>query len=174
MRTEALFKNGVYEHVLEDILAVHTGSPDEILYLQPSSHRVMRHLRDDPPTLERPMWLFASTTMDLATVRYRGQIVGWSDKRTLSSEQRRLIEGKIHTLQPTEPGLYDAPRVAAAGHQSVNLLHIRRLHRLMEPFPVTQLRKSSDGHPLSPHRTRAGGWAYVLAPDLLTAVAERL
>ena len=43
----------------------------------------------------------------------------------------------------------------------INLLCIQELVRLEAPFSVECLVKTSDGKPLSPRRTRSGGWSYV-------------
>ncbi len=159
MRSEALFINGVYETVLEEILQIQSVLPEQILFLQPFSGRVMRKLRDQRPTVESPMRLFLSVTTDLATVRYAAEIVGWDDKRVLSDAKRHALNRIIRPLQPNEGELYDASPTGDG--KSVNLLHIRRLQRLEPPFSVERLVKSSDGNSVSAGRTTAGGWVYV-------------
>ncbi len=163
MRSEALFINGVFKGVLEEILIIQEALPEQILFLQPYTSSAITHLRDDPPTVDDPMHFFVSITTDLPTIRYEAEIVGWDDKTTLSKERRHAISRITWTLQPGEGGLYDASRVEGA--PSVNLLHIRRLKRLTEPFGVEQLVKTSDSQPLSPGRATAGGWAYVRVPS---------
>lgn len=159
MKQEALFINGIYDQPLREILSIQTELPEQILFLQPYSSNAISRLRDDPPTIDDPMQLFISITNDLATVRYSAEIVGWDDKRNLSEARRRVLSRLVWTLQPSESGLYDASRVEGA--RSVNLLHIRRLRELKQPFPVSELIKTSDQQPLSEARTTAGGWAYV-------------
>lgn len=163
MKSETLFINGVYESGLEEILRVQRLLPDQTMFLQPYSSHAIIHLRDDHPTFDDPMQLFLSITTDLPTVHYAAEIVGWDDKRKLSEEKRNVLNRLIWTLQPEEGGLYDASRVE--GEPSVNLLHIRRLHNLANPFSVTELTKTSDNMPLSPCRRTAGGWVYVRYKD---------
>ena len=159
MTLEALFINGVYESVLEEILRTQSVLPDQILFLQPYSSRPIVDLQKSPPTADNPMQLFLSTTTDLSRVQYVGEIVGWNDKRTLPSENRLLIEQIIKLLQPEERDLYDAS--AAPGGVSLNLLHVRRLRKLDEPFSVERLVKVRDGDRSSPNRSMSGGWSYV-------------
>ena len=163
MKSEALFLNGVYESVLEEILLVQGFLPEQIMFLQPYSSETIIHLRDDRPTVDDPMRLFLSITTDLPTVHYSAEIVGWDDKRELSEGKRNVLNRLIWTLQPDEDGLYDASRVE--GKPSVNLLHIRRLHKITNPFSVTELTKTSDNMPVSPGRKTAGGWVYVRNKD---------
>jgi hypothetical protein len=157
-RDEALFINGVYEDVLQEILHIQKELPEHIMYLQPYSSDPIVHLRDDPPTAETPVLLYLSITTDLSNVHYTAEIVGWDDKREIPHAKRKVLNRVIATLQPNETGLYDASRVE--GKPSVNLLHIRRLQRVAPSFSVASLIKTSDGKPMSPGRTTAGGWAY--------------
>lgn len=75
MALEALFINGVYEGVLEEIMQVQEVLPEQILFLQPYKSQIMVDLEIFPPTINDPMTLFLSTTTDLPTVRYQAQIV---------------------------------------------------------------------------------------------------
>ncbi|MFH1235804.1 MAG: hypothetical protein V1685_02595 [Parcubacteria group bacterium] len=159
VKDEALFINGVFEDVLQEILRIQKELPEHIMYLQPYSSDPIVHLRDDPPTDEAPVLLYLSITTDLSTVHYTAEIVGWDDKREIPQAKRDALNRVIGTLQPNETGLYDASRVE--GKPSVNLLHIRRLRRVDPPFSVSCLIKTIDGKPVSPGRTTAGGWAYV-------------
>jgi len=164
MKSEALFINGVYKSVLEEILLVQRFLPEQIMFLQPYSSETITHLREDRPSVDDPMRLFLSITTDLPTIHYTAEIVGWDDKRELSEEKCDVFNRLIWTLQPNEGGLYDASRVK--GKPSVNLLHIRRLHKLAAPFSVTRLIKTSDNMSVSPDRTTAGGWAYIHDMDI--------
>ena len=65
-------------------------------------------LRNNPPTIEDPVRLYASTTDDLATVSYAADIVGWEDKPKLERARRDEVAGIIMSSQRTENGLYDA------------------------------------------------------------------
>ena len=158
MLSEALFINGVYEAVLQEVIQIQSVLPEYILFLQPFSSRPMVVLRDKQPSADMPMRLFMSLTTDLSHVHYEGEIVGWDDKRLLSGQKRAELTRIIQALQPKEPGLYDA---SPAGEPSLNLLHVRRVRKLNPPFGVERLIKIRDDEPLSSGRTRAGGWAYV-------------
>jgi hypothetical protein len=171
MNPEALFINGVYESVLLEIIRVQSVLPEQVLFLQPYSSGAMAHLQAQPPTSASPMRLFLSTTTDLATVRYVGEIVGWDDKRSLAGPRWAVLNRVIAALQPDEGGLYDLS--SAARGKCVNLLHVRRLQRLEHPFSVELLRKTSDGTPISSGRATAGGWVYVQNVDPAQLVAPR-
>jgi hypothetical protein len=157
----ALFINGVFESVLEEILQVQAVLPEQILFLQPYSGKIMKTLQDDPPSVESPMRLFISTTADLANIHYQAEIVEWNDKRILSEAKKQLINRLIAALQQDEQYLYNAAKSGTG--ESVNLLYIRRLQKLNLPFSVAHLQKDSDGQPLSTARTTSGGWSYVTA-----------
>jgi hypothetical protein len=154
----ALFLNGVFESVLEEILRIQEFLPEHIMFLQPHSGSAIKKLEKNPPTIDSPIKLFISLTSDLPQIHYVAEIVGWDDKRKLAKEKREVIERLIDFLQKNEFGLYDA---AKDGGESVNLLHIRRLRKLDKPFSVSQLIKTEDGNPVSGNRTTAGGWTYI-------------
>jgi hypothetical protein len=159
LKPVALFINGVFESVLEEILQVQAELPEQILFLQPYSGNVMRTLRETPPCVESPMRLFISKTDSLATIHYQAEIVCWEDKRELPEARRKVINRVIGALQRDQKDLYDAAKNGTG--ESVNLLHIRRLQKVPVPFSVAQLRKISDGEGLSTDRTTSGGWSYV-------------
>jgi hypothetical protein len=165
----ALFINGIFESVLEEILQMQTILPDQIMFLQPYAEKTIRQLRENPPSVDSPVRLFASTTNDLATIHYQAEIVGWDDKRTLSKESKEVINRLIAALQPGERELYNAAKGGTG--ESVNLLYVRRLQKISAPFSVAQLRKTSDGEPLSTARTTSGGWSYVELNTLESAMA---
>jgi hypothetical protein len=52
MKAEALFLNGVYESVLEEVLQVQGALPEHIMFLQPYRNEAIAKLRDDPPSVE--------------------------------------------------------------------------------------------------------------------------
>jgi hypothetical protein len=158
--SNALFINGIYDSVLEEILQVQGILPEQIMFLQPYSGRRIAQLRDSPPTVDEPMKLYLSTTEELATVRYQAEIVGWKDKTVLSRLERRVIDRLLWTLQPNEGGLYDK---STSETGSVNLLLIRRLEHLKRGFSVRHLIKVTGNEPVSSKRTTAGGWTYVKA-----------
>jgi 5-methylcytosine-specific restriction protein A len=159
MRSEALFLNGVFESVLEEILQTQSVLPEEILFLQPHSSRPIVNLQLSPPSVDDPMQLFMSISTDLPRVRYVAEIVGWDNKQSLPAAKRAALERILKALQPGEGGLYDLS--TAPGGVSLNLLHVRRLARLDQPFSVERLIKVGGGGPLSPNRSTAGGWSYV-------------
>ncbi|MFC2023426.1 hypothetical protein ACFLT5_01675 [Chloroflexota bacterium] len=163
MRDVALFMNGVFDSVLQEILQVQSHLPEQILFLQPHSSRAMRQLAEVPPSLTLPMGLFVSISDDLATVRYAGEIVGWDDKRSLEEPTLHTLNRVIYALQPNEGGVYGLGE--AGKPDMVNLLHVRRLRRLSKLFSVAHLRLVSRGQPLSTGRTQPGGWSYVVNPD---------
>jgi hypothetical protein len=169
MRSEALFLNGVYKDVLTEILQIQEALPEHIMFLQPYKNEAIVHLRDQPPSVEDPVLLLMSLTRDRPTIHYAGEIVGWDDKRTLGEKRRRVLNRLIHTLQPNEGGLYDASQSQTG--ESVNLLHVRRIHALSRPFSVSTLLNASDRQPLSDKRTTAGGWVYVLTENLPSHLA---
>jgi hypothetical protein len=76
LKPVALFINGVFESVLEDILQVQDVLPEQIMFLQPYSGKTIQKLRQDRPSVESPMRLFVSTTVDLVNVSYQAEIVG--------------------------------------------------------------------------------------------------
>lgn len=158
MRQQALFINGVYESVFEEILATQGELPEQILFLQPFGSRPIVDLQQSPPSVDDSMRLFLSTTTDLGHVRYTAEIVGWDDKSLLKGRRRKIIEQLLNTFQPGEHGLKDSSPVP--GGVSINLIHIRRLKAVVRPFQVQRLLKVYGGGPLLP-RTQAGGWAYV-------------
>ena len=163
MKGDALFLNGVYKSVLDEILAVQAVLPEQIMFLQPYKSVAIVRLRDDPPSVDDPMQLLISPTTDLAQVKYTAEIIGWDDKRQLRGTPRhRVLTRLICTLQPNEDGLYNLSQ--AEDGESVNLLHIRRL-REVPMFSVSRLMKA-DGGPMSDQRTTSGGWTYVQTAGL--------
>jgi hypothetical protein len=157
MRDEAIFLNGVYRLVLEEILLTQQELPEQILFLQPYAAQPIRHLQDNPPSIDDPVRLYISTTDPLGEVEFQAEVVGIDDKRQLSRSRRKAISRIIWALQPNEEGLY--PEVK--GKPCVNLLHVRRLQRLEAPIPVTRLVKTIDNKPIVGERATAGGWSYV-------------
>jgi hypothetical protein len=171
MRSTALFLNGVYDNVLQDILGIQAHLPEQILYLQPYSGGRIKDLADDPPSIEDPVRLFASITDDLAVVHYTAEIVGWDDKRELGEAKLEVLERVIYPLQPTESGVYG--KTESGDWECVNLLYVRRLRQLSKPFSVAELVNARSGGPLSTNRSQAGGWVYVVDPGEAW-LAERL
>lgn len=152
--SNALFVNGVYEGVFAEILE---AGIDEA-YLQPHSGRVIRMLQKDPPTPEDPVKLYASTTGELSRVSYAAEVIRWEYKRELSRARHRQVSRHLREYQPQEVDLFRGK--GPLGDRPVNLLTIRALQRLDEPFSTSLLIKESDSLPLKP-RTQSGGWSPV-------------
>ena len=155
----ALFINGIYGSVLDEILSIHSQRPEMTLFLQPYGGRAIARIRDNAPSLESPVTLYASTTVKLDTVSYTADIVGWENKLTMISARHQEVDEIIRQYQRGKDGLYDAS--ATPGSPSLNLLHIRRTVKLDAPFSVSELIKTSDDKPLSTSRSRSGGYSYV-------------
>ncbi len=157
MREEALFINGVFEVVLSDIARVQEQVPEQILYLQPySANRIVR-LYQWNPTLEDPVRLYISTSDSLDTVSYAADIVAVRDKTLLADDAKKWIDAVIRELQPKEGGVY----MTANGRECRNLLSVRAVSRLEEPFPVADFRLlDTSDHPAGPRQT-SGNWWYV-------------
>ena len=157
MRQEAVFLNGVFETVFKEILETQAELPEQILFLQPFGGAPIVDLQNDPPTVNDPVQLYMSTTDALGVVSYAAEAVGWEDKRQLAGKRRRIIETLLRTFQPMEKGLKDSDLPSGP---SINLIHVRRMRHLAEPFPVRRLIKISSGTPLQPRKS-AGRWSYV-------------
>jgi hypothetical protein len=159
----ALFINGIYRSVLDEIRSTQSQHPEMTLFLQPYSSSPIARLRDNMPSPESPVTLYASTTNKLDTVSYTAEIVGWENKLTMTPARRQEVNATLKTFQPGEgegdDRLYNAS--STPGSPSLNLLHIRRMVKLDAPFSVAELIKVSDGKPLSTNRSRSGGHSYV-------------
>lgn len=162
----ALFMNGIYRSVLEEIRETQSEFPDCTLFLQPYSGDTILMLQKDVPTPEAPVTLYASTTDDLSNISYVAEIVGWEDKTAMIPSRRQEVNDLIQRYQPGERltseepvGLYNASK--DPDRPSKNLLHIRRMVRLDVPFSVGQLIKDSNNEPHSTNRTMPGRWVPV-------------
>ena len=161
----ALFINGIYHNVLEEILEAQKEVPDGIFYLQPFTGTAIKMLREKPPIPAAPITLYASVTGDLNKVAYTAQVVGWEDKTRMTAARRDQVTEALRKYQPgetgynmEEAGLYDES--GTPGKPSINLIHIRRLFKYEPPFSVSRLIKV-NGYALADNRTRGGGWSYV-------------
>ena len=103
----AVFINGIYERVLNEIIKSQQDSSGYEHHLQPYNPKRISRLRDSRPTHERPVRLYASTTGDLETVSFVATIIDWKDKTELSEPERREIDSQIKERQPNEGGLYE-------------------------------------------------------------------
>ncbi len=156
MRNEALYINGIFRQVLDDIANVHEKRPELQLYLQPHTEAPITHLRDAPPDKLNPVRLYASTTEDLSQVSFIADIIRWEDKTTIAPERKARIEKRLTDYQPDEEGLFNVPENGI----SRNLLCVLRMKRVDKPFDVGELIKTANNEPLG-IRATAGGWAYV-------------
>ena len=161
----ALFINGIYHNVLEEILEAQKEVPDGTFYLQPFTGTAIKMLREKQPIPAAPITLYASVTGDLNKVAYTAQVVGWEDKTRMTQGRREEVTLTIRKYQPgertddmEEAGLYNAS--GTPGKPSINLIHIRRLFKYEPPFSVSRLIKV-NGYALADNRTRGGGWSYV-------------
>ena len=102
MRTEALYINGVWGNILDEIVTIQERLPHEILFLQPLSSAPIVYLRDNRPAGSDPVQLFVSTTRDLQNVCYQAEIVGWEDKTVMSPDRREFVEARLRQYQEEE------------------------------------------------------------------------
>ncbi|MBV5313180.1 MAG: HNH endonuclease [Prolixibacteraceae bacterium] len=153
---QAFFENGVFESVLEEIIASQKIDPTRTFYLQPNAEKIIRGLNDYTPGGDNKCVFYASTTKDLAHARYTAELIGWENKQELTSQRMAELEEHISQFQPKEEGIY----LESSGKKCVNLISIKNLRKLAHPIPVNRLFKISDGTALKP-RTQAGGWSYV-------------
>jgi len=164
MRDEAIFWNGVYESVLDNIYVIQKYLPEQILFLQPYSSERVVHLAENPPSVNDPVRLLMSLTADLPNVHFTCEIVGWDNKQLITGQKLEVLNKIIYSLQwPGEPGVYDS--VDNSGVKPLNLLYVRRMKKLSSPFSVDKLKKSSTGESLSTDRATSGGWTYIKNPD---------
>ena len=150
----ALYLNGVYESVLDEIIIAQSENPEVICYLQPALQKYYSEFKSNPPSLTSPVEAYFSTTKDLSAVAYKGLIVGWEDKRKLSGQ--RLVEFNNH-IEKYQPGEID--RRVEEG-EAVNLLSIKDLVKLETTFHVNNLIKTKNNEPYKVKTTR-GGHSYV-------------
>lgn len=156
----ALFINGIFEGVLGDMATEHSRNPERTLFLQPFTGGVIKRLKDNIPSPEVPVTLYASITTDLHNICYQGEVVGWEDKEGITADRIQELEAIFVQYQPTEQG-NDQDGLGIPRNPGRNLIHVRRMVKLEAPFSVGELIKLSDGKPLSTNRTRAGGYSYV-------------
>ena len=166
----ALFLNGIYEKVIEDILASQELRSGGTHYIQPYKGSVIQMLKKKPPSPDAPVAVYFSTTKHLNNICYTGEIVGWRDKRTLTNEERQEILDQITEHQPGEKALFTAEE--EVGKKAVNLLTLRNVRPCQSLLPTSVLKKRSDAKNLKA-RTRSGSWSEVEdAGDIFLLPAE--
>lgn len=160
---KALFINGVYEDVLDEIIKSQDNNLGKTFYLQPYSESTIKQLKQTPPTPDFPLPLYISTTAQLKQICYYADIIGWEDKNEITNERLAVLNDHITQFQPKEGEIY----LEVNGKKCVNLISIRNLIKLTNHLSTSNLIKESDGEPLK-KRSRSGGWSYVFAQPLLT------
>lgn len=154
----ALFLNGVYDSVLQDIMSAQEKRGGGESFLQPYKAAVIKMLKRSTPHPESPIRLFISVTHSLKNISYVAELVGWEDKRQISEERRNKVVSYLREWQEGEIKHFTG--TGEMSEAAVNLLTIRNLIHC-ESLPSTSiLRKTSDGLSLKP-RTRSGGWSEV-------------
>lgn len=166
MNDWALYINGIFDEVLKHMADEHSRNPELTLFLQPFSGGIIKRLKDNIPSPEVPVTLYASITKDLHNICYKGEVVGWEDKETITADRIQELEAIFVQYQPTEQG-NDKEGLGIPRNPGRNLIHVRRMTKLETPFSVGELIKISDSKPLSVKRSRAGGYSYVRALDSL-------
>lgn len=158
---DALFLNGVWESVLDEIGKAQSENAGLVCYLQPHSSHTILLLKDSDPSPDDPVTMYMSVTDNLGSVSYSATIVGWTDKRPLFDDAERLevLNKHIDKYQPGEKSIYQYIDEDDS-KPCINLIAIRDLTKLTNPFSVKNLVKSKDNSPCKPKK-RSGGWAYV-------------
>ena len=165
---KALFINGVFEKVLDEIVRSQESNPGKIFYLQPFSESSIKQLKDKPPEPNSPLPIYISTTRQLNQICYTADIIGWEDKNELSEKRLAFLNEHIKLFQPTEDEIY----FEAKGKKCVNLISIRNLKKLTNQLPTSNLIKESDKESLKP-RTRSGLWSYVYPLPLIDKTVDK-
>jgi 5-methylcytosine-specific restriction protein A len=168
--TTALFINGIYDSVLSEILVAQETRCGGISFLQPHKSQVIKMLSKGFPSRETPIRLYASTTDDLSNICYTAEIIGWEDKRDLSSRRMNEINKHLREWQQGETNLFEGVQEGAT--EAVNVITIQNLKKLLPLHSTSLLIKTSDNTPLK-ERTRPGGWSEVYDQgNLLALTAE--
>jgi len=167
----ALFLNGVFEEVLEEILTAQQNTENLTCFLQPYSSRVIKLLEKNDFDIRPSIPFYLSTTLSLSSVVYVAEIVGWTNKRDLIGNKETLnkYNQQIKTTQPIQEEVYFYSDKEQS-KECVNLIFVKNIKKLTHPLSTSYLTKKSDNLPLKP-RTRSGGWSSVqLVPtELLEA-----
>ena len=153
----ALYLNGVYESVLEEIRETQDKNPGMVCYLQPYASDPIAKLAADPPTAASPITLYTSTTSALSVVSYRAKVVGWENKNDIEKSRLSQLNNHISEYQPGETEIY---MTTGEEKPCVNLISILELEKLPTLIPVSSFTKVSDDSPLKA-RTTSGRWSYV-------------
>ena len=164
-RKQAVFLNGVFDAVLEEIMEAQKKNPGMVFYLQPHSTRVLQYLAKAVPSEDNTIQLYISTTRTLDKVCYIADVIRWEDKQEIPEERLTKLNKHILEYQPGEEEIYLETN---KGGLYKNLISIVNLKRIPNQFSVLNLIKVSDNTPYKP-RSRAGNWGYVYElPNWLT------
>lgn len=123
--TTALFINGIYDTVLQEIVAAQEERGGGNSFLQPYKGVVITMLRSRPPTPDAPIRLYISTTANLSQICYTAEIIGWEDKREMTQARRKVINRHLSRYQSGETNLFEG--VEEVGETAVNLVTVRNL-----------------------------------------------
>lgn len=165
----ALFLNGVFEDVLQEIISSQNLKEVGNFYLQPYRGSEIQLLKDNNPSDSNPIQLFISTTKNLNNVCYTAKIIGWENKKNIPTPRLEEINNFIIKYQPNEKEVY----FGANGRECINLITIKNLVELDDKFSVSYLTKVSDDKPLK-RRTRAGNWSAVKIPPAYLFLEENI
>ena len=119
----ALYINGVFPDVLEEIMISQEKNPGKTFYLQPYSKSSIKELKKSTPSPDSPLPLYLSTTAQLNQICYSAEIIGWEDKNENSAERLRVLNEHIKLFQPNEVKIY----FEGNGKKCVNLISIKNL-----------------------------------------------
>jgi len=158
---QALFLNGVFEEVLEEIKEAQNNNHNLICFLQPYSGKIIKLLEQNNFEANTSIPFYISTTTNLNTIIYTAKIVGWENKREIVNQKEKLAlyDVQIKRTQPIQESIYffsDREETK----ECVNLIFVKNLKKLDIPFSTSNLTKISDNTPLLP-RSRSGNWSYV-------------
>ena len=171
---QALFLNGVFEEVLEEILEAQNNNNNLVCFLQPYSGKIIKLLEQNDFNVNPFIPFYISTTTNLNTVIYTAEIVGWENKRDIINQTKKLAkyDKQMIKTQPIQECVYFFSD-AEDTKECVNLIFIKNLKKLSISFPTSNLTKISDNTPLLP-RSRSGNWSYVeiISPQLIEATTS--
>lgn len=173
---QALYINGIFKGILEEILEAQSNDKELISTLQPHGRSVIKLLERNDFSKNPSITHYVSTTADLKHVSYVAEIVGWVNKRTLKDNPEELeilnehianslpIQGEVHFHSDKEKT-----------KECANLIELQNLRKLVIPLHVGNLIKTSDGTPYKA-RAQAGGWSPVheVAWELMEANTSSL
>ena len=123
----ALYLNGVYEDVLEEIRKSQSKESGLICYLQPYASDAIVKLAESSPTFSSTITLYISLTTSLPFISYRAEICGWEDKSKIKSQRLEFLNSHIQKYQTNEKEIY---MIGGQGKPAVNLISVINIERL--------------------------------------------